>query len=129
MRPTEPYRLKAALRSADDPIDGHIIVDPNAIDNKGGSSIDSYVPSLDGTRVAVSISRGGNENVYLLSRRNAPMGTPPGRLAIEGESNGGLLMGAALTQHREQFHAVVSHVGIYDMLRVELQPNGAFHSM
>ena len=49
------------------------------------------------------------------------------RLAIEGGSNGGLLMGAALTQHPELFHAVVSHVGIYDMLRVELSPNGAFN--
>jgi prolyl oligopeptidase len=53
--------------------------------------------------------------------------TTPARLAIEGASNGGLLMGAALTQHKELFRAVVSHVGIYDMLRVELQPNGAFN--
>jgi prolyl oligopeptidase len=53
--------------------------------------------------------------------------TRPSRLAIEGGSNGGLLMGAALTQHPELFAAVVSHVGIYDMLRVELSPNGAFN--
>ena len=36
-------------------------------------------------------------------------------------------MGAAFTQHPELFGAVVSHVGIYDMLRVELSPNGAFN--
>ena len=36
-------------------------------------------------------------------------------------------MGATLTQHPELFRAVVSHVGIYDMLRVELYPNGAFN--
>jgi len=53
--------------------------------------------------------------------------TNPKRLAIEGGSNGGLLMGAALTQHPELFAAVVAHVGIYDMLRVELSPNGAFN--
>lgn len=53
--------------------------------------------------------------------------TNPNKLAIEGGSNGGLLMGAALTQHPELFRAVVSHVGIYDMLRVELFPNGAFN--
>src|SRR5262249_11493898 len=53
--------------------------------------------------------------------------TNPKKLAIEGGSNGGLLMGAALTQHPELFRAVVSHVGIYDMLRVELHPNGAFN--
>ena len=51
----------------------------------------------------------------------------PSTLAIEGGSNGGLLMGAALTQHPELFRAVVSHVGIYDMLRSELWPNGAFN--
>jgi prolyl oligopeptidase len=36
-------------------------------------------------------------------------------------------MGAVLTQRPELFGAVVSHVGIYDMLRVELSPNGAFN--
>ena len=49
------------------------------------------------------------------------------RLAIMGGSNGGLLMGAALTQRPELFRAVVSFVGIYDSLRVELDPNGAFN--
>jgi prolyl oligopeptidase len=49
------------------------------------------------------------------------------KLAIEGGSNGGLLMGATLTQHPRLMRAVVSHVGIYDMLRSELSPNGAFN--
>jgi len=53
--------------------------------------------------------------------------TSPAKLATEGGSNGGLLMGAFLTQHPELVRAVVSHVGIYDMLRVELDPNGAFN--
>lgn len=53
--------------------------------------------------------------------------TKPERLAIMGGSNGGLLMGASLVQHPEMFRAVVSYVGIYDMLRVELTPNGAFN--
>jgi prolyl oligopeptidase len=49
-------------------------------------------------------------------------------LAILGGSNGGLLMGAAFTQRPELFRAVVSRVGIYDMLRVELDPNGLFNT-
>jgi prolyl oligopeptidase len=49
-------------------------------------------------------------------------------LAILGGSNGGLLMGAALTQRPDLFRAVVSLVGIYDMLRVELDPNGLFNT-
>ncbi len=53
--------------------------------------------------------------------------TQPAKLGIMGGSNGGLLMGAAFTQHPELYRAVVSMVGIYDMLRVELSPNGAFN--
>jgi prolyl oligopeptidase len=53
--------------------------------------------------------------------------TSSARLAIEGGSNGGLLMGATLTQHPDLMKCVVTHVGIYDMLRVELSSNGAFN--
>jgi len=60
---------------------------------------------------------------YLIDQRY----TSPAHLAIVGGSNGGLLMGAAFTQRPELFRAVVSFVGIYDMLRVELDPNGAFN--
>src|SRR5438094_2607786 len=53
--------------------------------------------------------------------------TRPEKLAIQGGSNGGLLMGAMITQHPDLMRAVMSQVGIYDMLRVELAPNGAFN--
>lgn len=53
--------------------------------------------------------------------------TTPAKLAINGASNGGLLMGAALTQRPEMFRVVASRVGVYDMLRVETTPNGAFN--
>jgi prolyl oligopeptidase len=61
---------------------------------------------------------------HLIERRY----TSPEHLAIIGGSNGGLLMGAALTQRPDLFRAIVSFVGIYDMLRVELDPNGAFNT-
>ena len=60
---------------------------------------------------------------YLIARHY----TDREHLAILGGSNGGLLMGAVLTQRPELFRAVVSQVGIYDMLRVELDPNGVFN--
>jgi prolyl oligopeptidase len=43
--------------------------------------------------------------------------TRPGRLAIAGGSNGGLLMGAVLTQRPDLFRAVVIQVPLLDMLR------------
>src|SRR5262245_4669215 len=49
------------------------------------------------------------------------------RLAIIGGSNGGLLMGAVLTQHPDLSRAVVAMVPVMDVLRVELHPNGAFN--
>ena len=39
------------------------------------------------------------------------------RISIMGSSNGGLLVGACLTQHPELFGACVPHVGVFDMLR------------
>jgi prolyl oligopeptidase len=60
---------------------------------------------------------------YLIQKKY----TLPAHLAILGGSNGGLLMGAALTQRPDLFRAVVSYVGIYDMLRTELDPNGVFN--
>ncbi|CAN5305670.1 prolyl oligopeptidase family serine peptidase [soil metagenome] len=53
--------------------------------------------------------------------------TSRSKLGIMGGSNGGLLMGAMITQHPDAMKAVVSSVGIYDMLRVETTPNGAFN--
>ncbi|MFN8574215.1 MAG: prolyl oligopeptidase family serine peptidase [Gemmatimonadaceae bacterium] len=54
--------------------------------------------------------------------------TTPSRLGITGGSNGGLLVGAAMTQHPEAYRAVVSFVGIYDMLRHETFANGAYNT-
>ncbi|MDQ1490801.1 MAG: prolyl oligopeptidase, partial [Actinomycetota bacterium] len=43
--------------------------------------------------------------------------TKPERLAIQGGSNGGLLMGAALTQRPDLFKAVICEVPLLDMVR------------
>ncbi len=66
----------------------------------------------------------GKQNVFddfiacaeFLSREHY---TSPAKLAIEGGSNGGLLIGAVEEQRPELFGAALAHVGVMDMLRFD----------
>jgi prolyl oligopeptidase len=61
---------------------------------------------------------------YLIRHKYASVS----KLGMLGGSNGGLLMGAMITQHPDFMKAVVSEAGIYDSLRDELSPNGLFNT-
>src|SRR5438552_4208594 len=61
-QPPKQQPLLVTLASADDPKSERVVLDPNVLDAKGTTAIDWFVPSLDGKRVAVSLSKGGSED-------------------------------------------------------------------
>src|SRR5213079_1464040 len=61
-QPPKQQPMLVTLASADDLKSEKVLLDPNAIDAKGTTAIDWFVPSLDGKRVAVSLSKGGSED-------------------------------------------------------------------
>ena len=61
-QPPKQQSFLVTLKSADETASEHVVVDPNQINPAGTTTIDFYVPSLDGRRVAVSMSENGSEN-------------------------------------------------------------------
>src|SRR6266513_3118272 len=61
-QPPKQQPSLVTLASADDLKSEKIVLDPNLLDSKGTTAIDWFVPSLDGRRVAVSLSKGGSED-------------------------------------------------------------------
>ena len=53
--------------------------------------------------------------------------TNPNKLAITGGSNGGLVVGAAMTQRPDLFKVVVANVGVFDMINAQKYTVGKFH--
>src|SRR6202163_3933463 len=61
-QPPKQQPMLVTLASAEDLKSEKILLDPNAMDAKGMTAIDWFVPSLDGKMVAVSLSQGGSED-------------------------------------------------------------------
>ncbi len=123
---------------------------PTLLWGYGGFHV-GYLPSLDAANTAwvraggifvLSHLRGGGElgadwwlggrrevkqrtfdDLYAVAERLVAEGwTTPERLAVKGESNGGLLTAAALVQRPELWAAVVSDVPVTDLLEYHRDP-------
>jgi prolyl oligopeptidase len=53
--------------------------------------------------------------------------TSPNKLAITGASNGGLVVGVAMTQRPDLFKVAVPKVGVFDMIKFDQYTIGKFH--
>src|SRR5450432_54859 len=60
-QPPKQQSILVALSNPEDLSTERVVLDPNLLDEKGGTSIDWFRPSADGKRIAVSISEGGSE--------------------------------------------------------------------
>src|SRR5437879_5118588 len=61
-QPPKQQQMLVTLVSADDFKSEKMVLDPNALDAKGTTAIDWFIPSRDGKYVGISISQGGSED-------------------------------------------------------------------
>ncbi|MBN9556530.1 MAG: S9 family peptidase, partial [Alphaproteobacteria bacterium] len=60
--PARQQPMLVTLNAKADPASRHVVLDPNSLDPKGLTAIDWFVPSGDGSKVAVSLSKNGSED-------------------------------------------------------------------
>ncbi len=90
---SQPHRqqdMLVTLRSPDDLTSKHVVLDPMQIDSTNSTAIQFYVPSNDGSKVAVSLAKGGTESgtvhVYDVATGHALSDVVPRVTAIGGGS-------------------------------------------
>src|SRR6266571_4764666 len=80
-QPPKQQQLLVTLASADDLKSEKVVLDPNALDTKGTTAIDWFIPSSDGKYVAMSLSKGGSEDGTLHFYETAPGKALPDTIA------------------------------------------------
>src|SRR5437773_4130151 len=80
-QPPKQQPMLVTLASPDDLKSEKMVLDPNALDATGKTTIDWFVPSLDGKYIAISISQGGSEDGTLHIYETATGKTLPDTIA------------------------------------------------
>ena len=60
--PRKQQPMIVTLNATADPASRKTVLDPNVLDPNGHTAIDWFVPSNDGTKIAVSLSKNGSED-------------------------------------------------------------------
>jgi prolyl oligopeptidase len=60
--PAKQQPMLVTLNAQADPASRKVLLDPNVLDTKGLTAMDWFVPSVDGSKVAVSLSKNGSED-------------------------------------------------------------------
>ena len=88
--PGKQQGILVTLRSPDDLASKHVVLDPAQLDTSGSTAIQFYVPSQDGSKVAVSLAQGGSEmgsvHVYDVATGKPLSDVVPHATAIGGGS-------------------------------------------
>jgi prolyl oligopeptidase len=88
--PEKQQAMLVTLRSPDDLASKRVVLDPTQIDATNSTAIQFYVPSSDGSKVAVSLAQGGTESgtvhVYDVATGHALSDVIPHVTAIGGGS-------------------------------------------
>lgn len=122
--PPKQQPFLVALTSVADLKTERVLVDPNAVDPTGATSIDFYVPSLDGKRVAVSLSKNGTEDGTLYFYETATGrrldDAIPNPVLMRVSYDWGHGIGTALSERDQQTADVMMF--LFDRLGVRYRP-------
>jgi prolyl oligopeptidase len=94
-QPGKQQDMLVTLQSADDPASKHVVLDPGQVDPTNSTAIQFSAPSLDGSKIAVSLAAGGTEagtiRVYEVATGHA---LPDALARVTGDGGGSVTWNA-----------------------------------
>jgi prolyl oligopeptidase len=121
-QPGKQQDVLVTLQSADDPASKHVVLDPSEVDPTNSTAIQMFVPSFDGSKIAVSLAAGGSEmgsiHVYEVSTSHAlpdilTRVTGDGGVSVEWNADG---TGLYYTRYPHEGERAAADMNFYEQL-------------
>ena len=121
-QPGKQQDVLVTLQSADDPASKHVVLDPSEVDPTNSTAIQMFAPSLDGSKIAVSLAAGGSEmgsiHVYEVSTSHAlpdtlTRVTGDGGVSVEWNADG---TGLYYTRYPHEGERAAADMNFYEQL-------------